>query len=470
MRAIFICLFLFANFLSLYATTWTISPTGTYKSPTDVRSLAQNGDTILIDAATYTDHPQVIFPQNNLVIKGINGQPRLEAGNTLASKSNGKAIFVLSGENCRVENIEFANARVPDRNGAGIRQEGCNLLVTNCSFIGNEMGILGGNYSPCKVVIEHCVFKNNGSSANPGFQHNIYINHIDTLIFRYNRTTDAIAEGHELKSRAHFNLIAYNYIGNIESNDSRNIDLPNGGTSIVIGNVIEQGSTSVNSNLLGYGLEGLTNNQPHNLYAVSNTFVNKKDKGSFIQVANSTDTLVVKNNVLAGAKTGGLILGSAKYLDSSTNYINGDVTATSFVDQAKFDYHLFSSSPCVDSGNPVSKSIGVYVLTPQFEYKDVATFNTRVVSGQLDIGAYEYARPLSVDIAKRPNLRLYPSPFIGTYLYVNFSTAKHYQLYNEVGEKVAEGLFQGGKTYIPQLPSGLYFLRTDNGSSRLLRP
>jgi len=454
----------------LYATTWTITPTGTYKTPNDVRTLAQDGDTILIEAATYTNHPQVIFSQNNLVIKGINGLPRLEAGNTLASKSNGKALFVLSGENCRVENIEFANAKVPDRNGAGIRQEGCDLLVTHCTFTGNEMGILGGNYSPCKVVIEHCVFSNNGSSANPGFQHNIYINHIDTLIFRYNRTTDAIAEGHELKSRAHFNLIAYNYIGNIESNDSRNIDLPNGGTAIVIGNVIEQGSTSVNSNLLGYGLEGLTNNQPHNLYVVSNTFVNKKDKGSFIQVSNSTDSLLVKNNILAGAKTGGLILGSAKFLDSSSNYINNDVTAIGFADPAKFDYHIVSTSPCVDAGKAIAKSVGPYPLTPRFEYMDIASYISRVVSGQLDIGTFEYARPLSVDIVHSPNLHLFPSPFTGNYLYVNFSTEEIYQLYNEVGAKVSEGLFQDGKTYIPHLTAGLYFLRTKNGSSRVLRP
>ena len=265
-------------------TVFTVDPAGTYKTVQSVASLVDDGDTVFIAAGTYQNQPQVSFTKNNLFISGVNGRPRLEAGSALANKSNGKALFVISGANCIVQNIEFANAKVPDNNGAGIRQEGCDLTVQYCYFLGNEMGILGGNYTNCRVTIEHCVFANNGSPNNPGYQHNVYINHIDTLVFQYNYTVNAIAEGHELKSRAHFNLIRYNFIGNLSSNDSRNIDLPNGGTTILVGNVIEQNESSVNSNLVGYGLEGLTNKAPHNLWVVNNTFVNRKSKGSFVQV------------------------------------------------------------------------------------------------------------------------------------------------------------------------------------------
>ncbi|MBK6838286.1 MAG: hypothetical protein IPG90_08405 [Bacteroidetes bacterium] len=42
---------------------------------------------------------------------------------------------------------------------------------------------------------------------------------------------------------------------------------------------------------------------------MNNTFVNKKTTGSFIDIASGTNKLFLKNNILAGAKTGGLIPG-----------------------------------------------------------------------------------------------------------------------------------------------------------------
>ncbi|MBK6838284.1 MAG: hypothetical protein IPG90_08395 [Bacteroidetes bacterium] len=45
----------------------------------------------------------------------------MQAGSIIANDNvNGKGIFVISGSNVRVENIEFANAAVIDMNGAGI--------------------------------------------------------------------------------------------------------------------------------------------------------------------------------------------------------------------------------------------------------------------------------------------------------------------------------------------------------------
>lgn len=314
---LFILLSLFFLINNIHATEWHVGPTRTYTTPAAVSALVSHGDTVSIDAALYVNHPQVYFTKNNLLIRGVGGRPRLEAGPALSTNTNGKAIFVLSGSDVVVENIEFADAAVPDHNGAGIRQEGCDLTIRYCFFTGNEMGILCGNYDMCKTTLEHNVFANNGSNANPGYQHNIYINKIDTLIFRYNYSVNAIAQGHELKSRARTNIILYNYIGNQTTEDSRTIDLPNGGLVLLAGNIIEQGPNSANSNLFGYGLEGLSNPGPHNVWVANNTFVNKKTTGSFIHVATGTDTLLVKNNILVGAKTGGLINGIPGHLDSS---------------------------------------------------------------------------------------------------------------------------------------------------------
>lgn len=266
-------LFLLFFLQESFATVWHVGPTRTYTYCSQVASLVQDGDTVAIDYATYINDAQVSWTNNNLLIIGVGGRPRLEAGSIIANDNvNGKGIFVIIGSNVRVENIEFANAVVIDNNGAGIRQEGKNLFVHHCKFDGNEMGILqGGTIPNCTITVEYSEFLNGGSAANPGYQHNIYINHIDTFIFRYNYSHDAKNGGHELKSRATNNYVLYNRIANIQTIDSRNIDLPNGGTTVVMGNIIEQGQNSENSNILGYGLEGLSNPAPHNLWIVNNT-------------------------------------------------------------------------------------------------------------------------------------------------------------------------------------------------------
>ena len=189
MKTFYIIIFSFLFFsIDLPATVWNVGPVRTYKFCSQVNNLVADGDTIEIDNATYDNDKQVTWTKNNLFIHGIGGKPILKAGSLIANdNSNGKGIFVIRGNNTLVENIEFSNSVVPDHNGAGIRQEGSNLTVRHCTFSNNEMGILqGGTIPNCTILIEFCKFTNNGSTANPGYQHNIYINHIDTLIFRFN--------------------------------------------------------------------------------------------------------------------------------------------------------------------------------------------------------------------------------------------------------------------------------------------
>jgi hypothetical protein len=458
-----------------YAKIWHVGPSRTYTYCHQVASLVQNGDTVYIDFATYLNVPQVIWKSSNLLIKGINGRPRLQAGNTIANDAvNGKGIFVVTGANVKVENIEFANAAVKDMNGAGIRQEGINLWVYRCKFEGNEMGILqGGTIANCKTTVEYCEFLNGGSVANPGYQHNIYINHIDTFIFRYNFSYNAIAEGHELKSRANFNFIAYNTIANYESKDSRNIDIPNGGTSIIMGNIIEQGPNTSNSNMLAYGLEGLTNTAPHHLYIVNNTFVNKHVKGSFIHLAAGTNTLFLKNNILAGAKTGGLIVGNAMTLDSSNNIITDNLGHCGFVDINKYKYQLMKNSMAKDAGIAISTKVFGYHLKPSMTYKDTCHSENRVIQNTIDIGAYEFNDPLRISEAKiSPNIVVYPNP-ASTHLFVDFTKINNSELveiYNNKGVLVKKrDMGDQERMDISDLPTGLYFIQTMSQTFKFIK-
>ena len=449
--------------ISSNATTWHVGPSRTYTYCSQVATLVQNGDSILIDKATYVNDPQVKWSKNNLYIAGIGGRPRLEAGSIIANDmSNGKGIFVISGSNVHVHNIEFANAVVQDHNGAGIRQEGPNLWVTNCFFNGNEMGILCGSIPNCKTTVEYSEFVNNGSPANPGYQHNIYINHIDTLVFRYNYTHEAIAEGHELKSRATYNFILYNRIANEWSEDSRTIDLPNGGTSVIVGNIIEQGPNSANHNIIGYGLEGLTNPAPNVLFCCSNTIINKNANGSFIQVANGTDTLFLKNNILAGAKTNGLIIGNATVVDSSNNEVNNLATDMGFVDVLNYDYHLTPSSVAINKGINIPRTVLGNPLQPYLEYKDTCDFEPKMLEGILDIGTYEYPLPLATIENATTEFSIYPNPAKSDFTINVTDLFSHIQLsiVNPAGKTIITKELQAGnnKIDISGWNSGMYFL------------
>src|SRR3954471_68356 len=65
-----------------------------------------------------------------------------------------KAALVLRGRSARVEGLVFANIRVPDANGAGIRLEQGNLIVRESLFRDSESGILAGNDGGGAILVE----------------------------------------------------------------------------------------------------------------------------------------------------------------------------------------------------------------------------------------------------------------------------------------------------------------------------
>ena len=459
---VFVKYFLFAvSFITnvLHAAVFNVGPSRTYKYCSDVVSLVRDGDTVNIDAADYTNDKQVQWTANRLLIRGVGGKPRLFAGSIIANDaSNGKGIFVIKGNNCIVDNIEFRDARVKSHNGAGIRQEGLDVLIKNCVFNGNEMGILAGGYIPgCTITVEYCVFLNGGSTADPGYQHNIYINHVDTFIFRYNFCYDAIAQGHELKSRADKTYILYNRISNFNSEDSRNIDIPNGGTAVILGNVIEQGPNTSNSNIIGYGLEGLINPGPHNLWISSNTIVNRHTKGSFVQVsATGTDTLLLWNNILAGPKTGGLLVGTPATLDSSNNFITDKPSDVGFIDNPGLNYRLSAASPALNAGKFPSRKAGTFSLIPAREYRDTCRWDSRLSDGLPDIGAYERTSPAGLMPEPEQPL-LYPNPATDRIFAGNSFGWDNWQLTDIHGRTFYIQL-QDGSLHVGHLPVGVYLL------------
>lgn len=357
-----------------------VGPGRTYATPSQAAKAAQDGDTIEIDAGTYASD-WATWNASNLTIRGVGGVAHLQSSGLIA---NGKAIWVVVGQNTTIENIEFSGARVKDLNGAGIRQEGAGLTLRHCSFHDNENGILAGSNSSSDIVIEYSEFANNGL-GDRGYTHNIYINQIRSFTLRYSYSHHANI-GHTVKSRAKTNYILYNRIMDEASGTSSyTIDLPNGGTSYVIGNLLQQGPDTDNPVIVTYGEEGTVNPDQH-LYLVNNTMVNDRPSGgTFVRVVGSVPALV-QNNLFVGTGT--------PYSGPGTgNLISNLAPADAgLVDRAGFDYRLSAGSPAIGAGTSPGAAGGV-ALTPAYEYAHPTGVQERLAVGALDVGAYEYVPP-----------------------------------------------------------------------------
>ncbi len=437
------------------ANTWLVGPSRTYTKPSQVATLVQNGDTVLIDAGIYTNNV-ARWTANNLLIRGVGGLAHLKSG---GSVYGGKAIWVIVGNDVTVENIEFSEAACPDLNGAGIRSEGINLTVRGCFFHDNENGILAGDISSGDILIEHCEFKGNGY-AN-GLAHNLYINHAKSLIFRYNYTHDAKV-GHELKSRAYNNFIYCNRLSDENGTASRNIDLPNGGLSVVVGNLIVQDLLSQNSNLVGYGMEGLSN-PISELYVAYNTFVNNKNAGSFIQLGNTVSKLKVYNNIFAGPGT--VISGNPITLDSMSNRY-APIANFKFVDPANYDFHLKQGSIAIGIASNAG-IVGGYSLSPMEEYLHPNGFKVRPTT--VDAGAFGFQVTSETLNPAQTSVSIYPNPAHDILHIVGLENEQEVAILGFAGNVLQYNL-SSSQIDVSNLPIGMYWLSVETKGNSIVLP
>lgn len=363
------------------AVTLHVGPDKSYKTVRAAAADALPGDLVLIDAGVYSGDVAT-WKADNVTVRAVgNGRAHLRAD---GHQEAGKGIWVVQGRNFTAEGIEFSGATVPDENGAGIRSETeGTLLLRDCYFHDNENGILGKADS---MVIENCVFDRNGHGD--GRTHNIYA---DGRSFTLRGSTSKRAKiGHNVKTRAKNNYILYNRIQDEASGTaSYSIDIPDGGRTYLIGNVIEQGPKSENTGIISYGAESGSN--VLDLYVVHNTIVNDQVDGTFIQMREGTRGVIL-NNIFYGPGTpwaGGNIRPARNYVEAKKN--NGP----GFVDPRTFDYHLTSASPSeiVDAGGPCGYSITGFPLTPKAECGEDARARARPLVGKTDLGAFERDTP-----------------------------------------------------------------------------
>jgi len=375
----------FAGVSSASAATLSVGPGKTYTKPCAAIAVAKDGDVIEITGNTTYSGDVCSISRNNLTIRGVNGRPKIDAAGKNAAD---KGIWVVNGNNLVVDNVEMFGAKVMDGNGAAFRLQGTNFTLRNSFIHDNENGILANANTNSDILIEYSEFGHNG--RGDGQTHNLYIGHVKSLTFRYSYSHDANV-GHNLKSRADTNMIAYSRFSSTPPGQtgstaagqpSYEIDLPNAGTSYIIGNIIEQPAANQNPTMVAYGEEGATN-VGDDLYVVNNTFLNDYGDGVFLFVSGKVTTpALIQNNIFGG-------IGTLTTQVSAVQKTNYRAVAPGFVNRAAWDLHPTASALVINAGTDPGKSAKGVSLAPVAQYKATASGEARPVVGLLDIGAYE---------------------------------------------------------------------------------
>ncbi len=211
-----------------------------YRLDDAVKSIGDGSGTIVVAPGRYPDC--AVFGGATLTIRAAQPSTAIFEGGAC----EGKATLVLRGSSATIDGLVFRGIKVPDRNGSGIRLEKGNLTVTRSTFLDSEQGILTADDPSGSVVIERSTFAGLGGCPDGMCSHSLYIGGYGSLSVnrvRFERGTG----GHYAKSRAARVSItdsSFDDSGGHETNYA--IDLPNGATGRIAGNVFVVGKNKEN--------------------------------------------------------------------------------------------------------------------------------------------------------------------------------------------------------------------------------
>jgi hypothetical protein len=279
----------FLTSATAYGKTLVVGPDQELKMPSAAAAVAQTGDTINIESGEYFDC--AVWKADRLTIEGMS------ADVVITDKAcQGKALFVVTGNDVTVRNLTLTRARVPDGNGAGIRAEGTNLRVEHSRFINNQNGILAGQAPKSTITVVDSEFAGNGT-CEAACAHGIYVGQIALLHVERSKFTGTKA-GHHIKSRAlRTEVIASEIVDGEKGTASYLIEVPNGGSLIVNDSVLQKGPNASNHGAaIVIGAEGISQRTAELLIS-RNKFTNDQSYQTvFVRNMTATEAVLEKNS------------------------------------------------------------------------------------------------------------------------------------------------------------------------------
>lgn len=356
------------------ARTHRVGPGEQFRTLHDAVRAAGSGDVIELQPGEYRgDVAVVALPR--LTIRGLGRGAVFHADGRHAQ---GKATLVVRGD-VVVENLEFRGSRVPGGNGAGIRFERGRLAVRRCRFFDNEMGILTANEADMELQVLDCEF--GAAPRHDGLLHHLlYVGAIGALTVSGSRFSQGW-RGHLLKTRAQRNHVLYNRLDDGPSGEaSYELEFPNGGHNVVVGNVIAQSVQTQNPDLLSMGAEA-RGGLHGSLVLAHNTLVNaNNDAARFVhvwvdQLAGDT-SVQMTNNLFVGP---GQLLLPAAYDGGGNRRLDREQLR----DAVGGDFRLRPDSPLAGTAVRLPTA-----FTPRAEFTLPAGTRPLPAGGRLSPGAF----------------------------------------------------------------------------------
>ncbi|MBW8846578.1 MAG: hypothetical protein JF607_16560 [Burkholderiales bacterium] len=332
-----------------------VGPRRAVKSLAAAARQARDGMLIEVDAGEYLADVAA-WPQHELTLRAMGGRVTVIAA---GAQVQGKGLFVMTGRRQRIEGFDFIGATVPDRNGAGLRLEAGSLTLADCTFRDNENGVLTANDDGIELDIVDCDF--GPILPREGRTHHLYVGAIKRLAVSGSYFHHGL-HGHLLKSRAALNHVLYNRLSDeIGGRASYELEFPNGGVAVVMGNLIMQSSTTENPHVISFGVEGASWPKQA-LYLVNNTLVDQLPSGGiWLRVSPPQADVVLANNLLVGTPQ----LAAEGHWTRRANFT---ADWDEFVRAARDDFRLKPDSALRGKAQEAGEGGGLK-LTPTREYR-----------------------------------------------------------------------------------------------------
>ena len=168
----------------------------------------------------------------------------------VGAKPLAKGLIVTDpGISLSVEKIVFKGAASPDKNGAGIRHQGRDLIIRNCVFEDNENGLLATGDEKGRIHITSSQFRRNGHGD--GRSHGVYVSKGASLLVEKTRFT-ATRVGHHIKTLTAETQITESKLDDAMGNGSYHIDQTGGGVLEILATTLVQGVDASNPTMINY--------------------------------------------------------------------------------------------------------------------------------------------------------------------------------------------------------------------------
>jgi len=355
----------------------------------------------------------------------------------------------ISGSSSRLNTINIKDCifldNYADSEGAAIDVNSVTLFVSNCVFEDNYSGYEGAGISTSdtELHVTDCVFDSNYadyegaaiSHFSGHFQESGSILQCINTIFRGNQSG---YEGAVVDARGDITLFNCLFDGNSAERSGGVLDLFQWGV------VTATNCTFVN-NVAGTNGSILTISSNIDTNEVSAYFRNciffENEGNGMIDKGNFVDEIVFSNCLLPGCPPG-----------VSCNDTNITNTNPEFAGDE--DYHLNSSSPCIDAGEADYFPINITL--------DLAG-NERVAGTGIDMGAYEYSKPSSTESLDQSKIIISPNPASDYILLTNTGISIYRaDLFSANGQMVSQWKLIPFETHtlsVNGLTPGMYFFK-----------